>query len=236
MNEQSKLLLIDILHASPPDFNQLINTFIIGYNAAHGAAGNDCWDITTKEWQRYEFLGDRVLNLIIANSLFMKQDANLDEGKMTSILSSVVSNRALNNLTSQYDKNTIIRLIPHCIREQNTYGERITGGAFEAFIGALYYEVGLVDVAFFVNAIMKDAMDTYYSQQNSIGILQEYVQKTYKTLPEYRETVRTGPDHCPVFTYEVFFDGRVYGEGSGDSKLLAREAAAKIALEKLHNS
>lgn len=236
MNGKSKLLLIDLLHVFPPDFNRLINTFIIGYNTAHGTAGNDCWDIETKDWQRYEFLGDRVLNLIVAESLFVKKDMDLDEGEMTGILSSVVSNRALDTLVHQYEKDSIMRLIPHSIREQNSYGERITGGAFEAFIGALYYEVGLENVAFFVNAIMKNRMDTYNPQQNSIGILQEHVQKTYKTLPEYRETVRVGPDHKPVFTYKVFFNGCVYGEGSGESKLLARQAAAKaakMALDKL---
>jgi ribonuclease-3 len=80
---------------------------------------------------------------------------------------------------------------------------------------------------------MKNTLDICNPDQNSIGILQEDVQKNFKNLPEYTETIRTGPDYKPLFTYEVFFDNRTYGEGSGDSKLLAKQAAAKRALEKI---
>ena len=103
-----------------------------------------------EDWQRYEFLGDRVLNLIVAQSLFTRREGTLDEGEMTRVLGSVVSNRALDALSRRYDRAVFSRLIPQSIGEQETYGERITGGAFEAFIGALYCEVGLDDVTFFV--------------------------------------------------------------------------------------
>jgi len=233
MTRSPLISLKDLLTAPDPDFNQVVNTFICGYNTAHGIFDTDHWDITKEDWQRYEFLGDSVLNLVIAQYLFEKTDVILDEGEMTKILSRVVSNRLLDALTHQYEKSIVTRLIPRSIGEQKTYGERITGGLFEAFLGALYCEAGLDDVAVFVRAIMKNALDTCNPDQNSIGILQEYVQKNFKNLPEYTETIRTGPDHKPLFTYEVFFNSRVYGEGSGDSKLLAKQAAAKRALEKI---
>jgi ribonuclease-3 len=146
----------------------------------------------------------------------------------------VVSNRALDALTRQHEKTAFTRLIPKSIGEQNTYGERITGGAFEAFIGALYCEFGLDDVAFFVNAIMSDALDSYNPNQNAKGILQEYFQKKERSaVPEYRETMKQGPDHKPFFTCQVFFKNDLLGEGTGDSKQLAEQAAAKRALETL---
>ena len=148
MNEMSGLSLIDLLHSPDPDVNRIINTFVTRYNATYGITGTDRWDITKEDWQRYEFLGDRVMSLIIAQSLFSQCDSVLDEGSMTKILSGVVSNRALDALTRQNDMKAFTRLIPKSIGEQNTYGERITGGAFEAFIGALYCEVGFDDVAF----------------------------------------------------------------------------------------
>lgn len=225
--------LKELLTAPNPDFNRIVNTFIMEYNAARGIFDKDYWEIEKGDWQRYEFLGDSVLNLLIAQFLFEKTDVILDEGEMTKILSSVVSNRSLDALTRQYERSTVTQLIPRSIGEQKTYGERITGGSFEAFLGALYCETGLDDVAVFVRAIMKNALDTCNPDQNSIGILQEHVQKNFKTLPEYMETIRTGPDHKPLFTYEVFFNNRVYGEGSGDSKLLAKQAAAKRALENI---
>jgi ribonuclease-3 len=226
--------LIELLHSSNPDVNRIINTFVTRFNAAYGIPGTDRWDITKEDWQRYEFLGDRVLSLIIAQSLFTQRDAVLNEGEMTKILSSVVSNRALDTLTRQHQKQAFTRLIPKSIGEQNTYGEKITGGAFEAFIGALYCEVGLDDVVFFVNAIMSDALNSYNPSQNAKGILQEYFQKKDRSdVPEYRETLKQGPDHKPVYTCHVFFRSELLGEGTGESKQLAEQAAAKRALETL---
>ena len=234
MNGQSGLSLIELLYSPDPDVNRIIDTFITRFNAAYGIPGADRWDITKEDWQRYEFLGDSVLRLIIAQSLFTQRDAVLNEGEMTKKLSSVVSNRALDILTRQHQKQTFTRLIPKSIGEQNSYGEKITGGAFEAFIGALYCEVGLDDVAFFVNAIMEDALNSYDPNQNAKGILQEYFQKKYRSeVPEYRETVRTGPGHKPIITCQVFFRNDLLGKGTGESKQLAEQAAAKCALEML---
>jgi ribonuclease III len=234
MNARSGLSLIELLYSPQPDVNRIINTFVTQFNSAYGIPGTDRWDITKEDWQRYEFLGDRVLSLIIAQSLFTQRDAMLNEGEMTKILSGVVSNRALDVLTRQHQKKTFTRLIPKSIGEQNMYGERITGGAFEAFIGALYCEVGLDDVAFFVNAIMENALNNYNPGLNAKGILQEHFQKKDKSaVPEYRETMKTGPDHKPFFTCQVFYLTELLGEGTGESKQLAEQAAARRALETL---
>ncbi len=228
-----RLSLIELLHTPEPDVDRIINTFITLFNETYGIPGTDLWDITKDDWQRYEFLGDRVLNLIIAQTLFTQGNGVLNEGEMTRILSGVVSNRALTALTKQYGKKTFDRLVPTAIGEQNTYGVRITGGAFEAFIGALYCEVGLDDVAFFVNAIMAEALRKYNPDENAIGILQEHFQKKYRASPSYRQTKRTGPDHKPVFTFEVMFNNEVLGEGTGESARQAQQAAARKALETL---
>ncbi len=234
MNGQSGLSLMELLYSPEPDVTRIIDTFVTRFNAAYGIPGTDRWDITKEDWQRYEFLGDRVLSLIIAQSLFTQRDTVLDEGSMTKIISGVVSNRALDALTRKHEKRAFSRLIPRSIGEQNPYGERITGGAFEAFIGALYCEVGLDDVIFFVNAIMKDALNSYNPSQNAKGILQEYYQKKDRSdVPEYRETIRTGPDHKPIFTCQVFFRNEHLGEGTGVTKQQAEQAAAKRALEAL---
>ena len=226
--------LIELLHASNPDINRIVNTFVTCFNAAYGNPVTDRWDITKEDWERYEFLGDRVLNLIVAQALFTGRNAVLNEGEMTRILSSLVSNRALDAFTRPHE-TTFTRLIPGVIGEQNTYGERITGGAFEAFIGALYCEVGLDDVAYFVNTIMGESLSRYNPEENAIGILQEYFQKTSMNVPRYREKSRTGPDHRPAFTYEVMFEDVVLGEGSGENIRQAQQAAARMALDRIRN-
>jgi len=232
MTGQSGPSLIELLGMPDPDVSRIIDTFVTRFNHAYGIPGTDRWDLSRDDWQRYEFLGDRVLNLIVAQSLFTREAGMLDEGRMTKILSGVVSNRALDALTMKYERTAFTRLIPREIGE-NPYGERITGGAFEAFIGALYCEVGLDDVPYFVNAIMGDIPSAYDPEGNTIGTLQEYFQKMDQSLPEYREIERTGPDHKPVFTFQVLSHGVILGEGSGDTAGKARQAAAKQALDRI---
>jgi ribonuclease-3 len=233
MSTQPGDSLIELLYDPKPDFNRIIDTFISRFNAVYGNPAAGRWDISKEDWQRYEFLGDRVLNLIVAQSLFTRRETSLNEGDMTRILGSAVSNRALYTLTRRYDKVVFNRLIPQSIGEQETYGERITGGAFEAFIGALYCEVGLDDVTFFVNAIMKDVIDEHNPRENAIGLLQEYFQKRGGHLPVYQETSRAGPDHRPYFSVRVrIADGRTF-EGSGPTLPDARRNAAQKALDGL---
>ncbi|MDD1687414.1 putative dsRNA-binding protein [Methanoregula sp.] len=230
MNGQAGRSLIELLRSPDPDVNRIVSTFVTRFNAAYGHPGTDRWDISKEDWQRYEFLGDRVLNLVVAQALFTQRDVVLDEGEMTRILSGIVSNRALDTLTRQYGSAIVTRLIPRVIGEQETYGERITGGAFEAFIGALYCEAGFDDVAYFLTTILAETISHPELDENAIGHLQEYFQKRYKTVPAYRQVARTGPDHKPVFTCEVLFNNEILGTGSGDSIRKAQQEAARRAL------
>jgi ribonuclease III len=230
MSGQSGLSLIDLLSTPDPDISRIINTFVTRFNSVYGTPGTDRWDITKEDWQRYEFLGDRVLNLIVAQTLFTQRAGVLDEGRMTKILSGAVSNHALDAMIRRHGKTVVARLIPKEMGE-NPYGERITGGAFEAFVGALYCEVGLDDVVYFVNTIMGDMLAAHDPEGNAIGLLQEYFQKKDQTLPEYRELMRSGPDHKPFFVYQVLHRQTVIGEGSGETARQAKQDAAKRALE-----
>lgn len=225
--------LIELLYDPKPDVDRIVDTFVSRFNAVYGNPAADRWDISKEDWQRYEFLGDRVLNLIVAQSLFTRRETSLNEGEMTRILGSAVSNRALDALSGRYDKAVFTRLIPPAIGEQGNYGKRITGGAFEAFVGALYCEVGLDDVTFFVNAVMKEIIDEHNPRENAIGLLQEYFQKRGGHLPIYEEKSRTGPDHRLYFTVRVrIADGRSF-ESSGPTLPDARRNAARKALDSI---
>ena len=234
MTCSSCLPLIELLRAPGPDLGRTITTFVSCFNTAYGDPEKDHWDISIAEWERYEFLGDRVLNLIVAQALFTRRHAALTEGEMTRAISGIVSNHALDAIVrEQTDSEVFSRIIPPAIAGQNTYGERITGGAFEAFIGALYCEVGLDEVAFFVNALLQEPLDQASPEENTIGMLQEYFQKRFRAVPTYRETKREGPDHRPIFTFEVLFNNQVLGSGSGESIQKAEREAARAACRKL---
>jgi len=231
MKGQPEESLIDLLYDSTPDVNRIIDTFISEFNRVYGDPCAEHWDITKEDWQRYEFLGDRVLNLVIAQVLFTWREGVLNEGDMTRMMNDIVSNRALDILSRRYDKAIFSRLIPRSIGKQRTYGPRITGGAFEAFIGALYCEVGLDDVTYFVTVIMEDIIAECNPHQNAIGLLQEYFQKRGQEIPVYEETARTGPDHKPFFSVRVLVpDGKSF-DGEGHSLSDARRDAAKRALD-----
>jgi len=230
MSGQPQVSLADLLREQQPDVNRIIDGFVSRFNCVYGNPSSSSWDISRDEWQRYAFLGDRVLSLIVVQSLFTRREGSLGKGTMTRILGQVVSNKALDELTRTLDPAVFSRLIPASIGEQGTWGERIAGGAFEAFIGALYCEFGLDDVSFFVMAILADAITTADPGANAIGLLQEYFQKRFGTLPVYREMRRSGSGHKPVFIYQVLFNTEVIGEGSGPTIRQAKQAAAQKAL------
>jgi ribonuclease-3 len=229
MMERSGESLIELLHSQDPDLGHIITVFVSRYNAAYGDRHAERWDISKEDWQRYEFLGDRVLNLIIAQALFAQRPVSLDEGEMTEILSTVVSNKSLDLMARNHEAFSL--LIPLSIGEQNCYGEKITGGAFEAFIGALYCEVGLDDVAYFANEALAGALGDYNPRHNAIGLLQKHFQKRGEGLPEYTLTGRSGPDHKPQFTIRVSIPGGQSFEGSGPSRAEAKKAAARKGLD-----
>jgi ribonuclease-3 len=148
---------------------------------------------------------------------------------MTTILSEVVSNKSLDGMVRACD--AIPLLIPAVIGNQQCYGERITAGAFEAFIGALYCETGFDEVAYFVNTLFAPMLADRQVRANVIGALQEYFQKRQEPLPVYRETARSGPEHRPQFTVTVTLsDGREFA-GEGTSLAGAKKAAAQAALD-----
>lgn len=223
--------LIDLLRAPVPDLDRIIATFVACYNKSYGTSASISWDISLEDWERYEFLGDRVLSLIVAQALFSHRLQAFSEGEMTQNMEGIVSNSAIDRLVKCRAAATFSLLIPSVIAIQNTYGERITGGAFEALIGALYCEFGLDEVAGLVNAIMGDRIRDCRPDENPIGALQEYFQKKTSQVPEYRETDRTGPDHRRMYTCEVLFGGEVLGKGHGRTLQHARKAAARLALE-----
>ncbi|PKG33793.1 ribonuclease III family protein [Methanoregula sp.] len=226
--------LIELLRAPRPDLGRTITTFVSCFNTAYGDPVKDHWDISIAEWERFEFLGDRVVNLIVAQALFTRKHAALTEGEMTRAISGIVSNHALDAIVRNLvDFEVFSCLIPPAIAGQNTYGERIAGGAFEAFIGALYCEIGFDEVAFFVNGLLREPIDQASPEENAIGMLQEYFQKRFRAVPIYRETKREGPDHRPVFTFEVIFNNQVLGSGSGASIQKAEREAARAACRKL---
>ena len=183
-----------------------------------------------EDYERLEFLGDKVLDFIVSEFLYRKR--HVLEGEMTKIRASHVCEEALAeySLNCNFDKN--LRL---------GKGEELTGGrskkailadVFEAFIGALYIDQGLDIVSKFVDMTVIDSINKNEEIFNDYkSLLQELVQTDKKSL-EYILINETGPSHDKKFTVNVVVSNIVYGTGVGKTKKEAEQNAAKDALDK----
>ena len=182
-----------------------------------------------------EFLGDAVLGLVVADTLF-HQYPNYDEGQKSKVKAAVVSTQSLARHAER------LRLGEHLILGR---GEEKTGGRFkqalladgyEALIAALYLDGGLEAAEMFLRKELKDAIDEGSAQtfvRDHKSALQERLQALGRPLPEYRVSGEAGPDHRKTFSVEVVVNGEVLGTASGRAKKEAEQEAARLALARL---
>lgn len=182
------------------------------------------------DFERLEFLGDRVLNLIVAEFLF--NEGRMSEGSMTMRME-VVKNQHLGAIVPSLGIGFSAMIL---VAKRQPKTARIIASSFEAFIGAVYLDAGLERTRVMIMRLMGDELETFSPDDNFKKMLQEKVQKSMKAVPEYVLKGKSGPDHCPEFTYQVFIGKRAFGEGRGRSKAVATQNAALAALHTLGDS
>ena len=183
-----------------------------------------------RNYERLEFLGDAVLELI-SSKFFFLENPDMSEGQMTKLRSSMVCEQALAFCAKDIDLGNYLLLGKG---EEATGGrmrESIIADVMEALIGSIYLDGGFEEAEKFVlNYILSDWKNKqlFYDSKT---ILQEKVQKTGKELV-YKLVNECGPDHDKVFTVEAYIDGVFYSIGSGRNKKSAEQNAAYEALMK----
>ena len=186
--------------------------------------------------ERLEFLGDAVLELIISKFLF-QFTTEITEGEMTRLRAQIVCEQSLVRVAKRLDFGSYLLLGKG---EEKTGGRNkpsILADTFEAFVGALYLEIGFENCYDIVVDILHEEIndafikgETDYKTQ-----LQEYVQKNGVNQLIYKVIKEVGPDHDKEFTTSVYLNGKVIGTGSGKSKKQAEQSAAQKALESFLN-
>ena len=183
--------------------------------------------------ERLEFLGDAVLDLIIAEAVY-RTYPEWPEGELTKVKAVAVGGRSLEELARRWGLGAFIRI---------SRGEGASGGrerralladTVEAVIGAYYLDQGLDacrelvlrEMAFLLDAIDRREYAFDYKTQ-----LQEVFQGRYQSAPTYVVVQEIGPPHDRTFDVAVVFDGRELGRGTGKSKKEAEQHAAAQALE-----
>ena len=189
-----------------------------------------------ESYERLEFLGDAVLQLIISTNLYQRFP-EADEGQLTKARSSIVRGTSLAGVARRLSlgERLLMGRGAEDLGERNR--ESVLAAALEALIGAIFLDRGLESATDFVDRHMAPEIAELSSSgdppENPKSRLQEYLQGLGQPPPEYREAHREGPDHNPVFTIEVLVDDVVVGKGKGGKKSEAERAAAEAALESI---
>jgi ribonuclease III len=182
--------------------------------------------------ERLEFLGDAILNLVVAEHLF-RRDTDAPEGDLTKARSRLVSKKALTVLAREIRLGEFILLSPSASQMASRGMDTIIADAFEAIIGAIYLDGGFTHARKFVEQCLKRALDggTLRTQdENFKSRLLEQVQAGGFNAPRYTTINEEGPDHDRTFTVEVMINGISYGIGHGKNKKDAEQSAAEKAL------
>jgi ribonuclease III len=205
----------------------------------HTSYCNENPALSTGHNERLEFLGDAVLDFIVAEKLYNTQPF-MAEGKMSQRRAALVRRETLARVAGHLGLGSYLLLGRG---EESTSGrEKIPNlaGAMEAVIAAVYLDKGLDVTRDFVERLLEPEWSSA-GRKGGSGIdyksrLQEYCQARYQAMPDYRIVQEEGPDHDKRFTVEVSVLGKVYGLAVGKSKKAAETDAARMALEKLDDS
>ena len=182
-------------------------------------------------YEKLEFLGDRVLGLVISKKL-IELYPDQKEGVLDKRLASLVNkNRCL-----EVSKNIGLEKFILIGNKSNKskIENKILSDCIEALIGAIYYDKGFeASEKFILNMWRSFISSSDVSIVDSKTKLQEYSLKKFKSLPIYKLVSSSGPKHEPKFTISVKLKNTKFFEGSGNSKKKAEQSAAKILLDSL---
>jgi ribonuclease-3 len=205
---------------------------------AHLSYLNENPDFARPSNERLEFLGDAILNFIVAEKLY-EEFPKIPEGELTEIRASLVCRDTLAELASSLKLGDCLLLG----RGEEANGGRMKASnlanAMEALIGALYLDQGLARARRFILRQLKPELKKIKAGKktpNYKALVQEFIQGQRRPTPVYRLVEATGPDHSKQFTVEILVEGEALGRGTGKSKKTAESQAARVAWEKLRCS
>ncbi|WP_071130286.1 ribonuclease III [Enterococcus timonensis] len=228
MDKQLQDLLKENFQIVFHDVNLLEQAF------THSSYVNEHRYLQLEDNERLEFLGDAVLEILVSKFLY-DEFPHVPEGKLTKMRSRVVQEDSLSKFAQQVGFDQFVNL---------GKGEEASGGRsrpallcdlFEAFLGAFYLDQGLIAVRGFLEKVVfpKIKAGVFSHEMDHKTRLQEVLQKDGDIKIEYRVVEAVGPAHERLFAIEVWGKEQLLGHGSGKSKKLAEQAAARNALEKL---
>jgi len=187
-----------------------------------------------KNYERLEFLGDAVLELVSSEFLY-KEHESVPEGELTKMRASMVCEPALAFCARDLELGQFMRLGRG---EESTGGrerDSITSDAMEAVIGAIYLDGGMEPAKAFIYRFILSDLENKRLFYDSKSNLQELIQGKLKKDFHYELLLENGPEHDKSFEVEVFMEQESLGKGSGRTKKAAEQQAAYQALLRLRD-
>lgn len=199
----------------------------------HGSYLHEHPDEQGSDFERLEFLGDAVVDLVVGEDLFQRFP-EAPEGELTTLRARVVSGEALAAVAQRLGLPDRVRL---GAGEESSGGRQRVGLAssiFESVVGAVYLEAGFEMTRDLVLRVMHDELEATATapRKSAKSLLQEWAQADKRALPVYRVVEERGPEHRRDFVVEVEAAGHV-ARGAGASKREAEEEAASKLLEEV---
>ncbi|MCL1863303.1 MAG: ribonuclease III [Defluviitaleaceae bacterium] len=183
--------------------------------------------------ERLEFLGDAVLELCISDFLYHRYP-DMNEGDLTKKRASLVCEATLASLARKLKIGQFILLGQGEASEGGREKDSILSDVFESILGAIFLDGGLEEVRALILRLYEPIADKASRQAKDFkSTLQEVLQKKSNETALYTIIKEDGPAHKKEFTAQASHQGKILGTGTGGSKKIAEQEAAKMALEKL---
>ena len=207
------------------------NLTLLDVALTHTSFANENKQATIHHNERLEFLGDAVLDLIVAEYLFLHYP-QMAEGELTRAKAAIVCESSLAEMSRKLEYGKYLRLGRGEMHSGGRERPSILADTFEAVLGAIYLECSQEETEAFVLSHLQDALhriEEGHFDEDYKTLLQEYVQRDGEHKIEYSLVEESGPDHNKSFVMAAIVDGVVKGQGTGKSKKMAEQEAAKVA-------
>lgn len=185
------------------------------------------------DYEKLEFMGDAVINFVVASLIFEFHSDELGQGKMTKMRSELVQKKGLAKYAKMLGLQEYIQFGPS-LKAEERQNERFLEDVFEAFVGAIYLDLGIKQAMAFVSSIFKADIQKFSFEVVSDykSELQEAIQSETREAVQYLVVKEEGPSHDKTYTVEVYLDSICLGQGVGKTKKAAEQNAARAALNK----
>lgn len=205
------------------------NNMLLKQALTHSSYANEQKIRKNGDYERLEFLGDAVLEMISSEFLF-KKNPEMPEGKLTKLRSSLVCEPALAQCAKEIDLGSYLLLGKGEEATGGRFRESITSDVMEALIGALYLDGGYETARNFIYKYILSDIENRILFYDSKTVLQEIIQTKPNQKLVYELIDEIGPDHNKEFVVEALLNGVKIGFGQGKTKKAAEQQAAYEAI------